>query len=65
MNQIVSITTFGIAYDPSFAALSIPGSLREQLDEVESALECADEYPNASTGYLVAHPPACRHAGRA
>jgi hypothetical protein len=58
MNRItVSITTFGIDYDRSFAASSISGPLREQLDEAESALECADEYPNASTGYLVAHPP--------
>ena len=38
MNQIVSIITFGIDYDHSFAASSIPESLREQLDEAESAL---------------------------
>jgi hypothetical protein len=58
MNRItVSITAFGIDYDHSLVASSISGPLREQLDEAESALECADEYPNASTGYLVAHPP--------
>lgn len=58
MNRItVSITTFGIDYDHNFVASSIPESLREQLDEAESALECADDYPNASAGYLVAHPP--------
>lgn len=41
MNRItVSITTFGIDYDHSFAA-----SLREQLDEAESALECETMWP--------------------
>lgn len=54
----VSITTFGIDYDHSFAASSIPGALREEIDEAESALECADDYPNASAGYLIAHPTA-------
>ncbi len=45
MHQIVSITAFGIDYDHSFAASSIPGSLREQLDEVESALEYETMWP--------------------
>ena len=57
MHQIVSITAFGIDYDHSFVASSIPESLREQLDEAESALEGADKYPSATTGYLVVHPP--------
>jgi hypothetical protein len=41
----VSITTFGIEYDRSFAASSIPASLQEQLDEVESALEYETRWP--------------------
>lgn len=41
----ISITTFGIEYDHSFAASSIPASLQEQLDEVESALECDTLWP--------------------
>jgi hypothetical protein len=46
MNRItVSITTFGIDYDHSFAASSIPGPLREQLDGVESALEYETMWP--------------------
>ena len=46
MNRItVSITTFGIDYDHSFAASSIPESLREQLDEAESALEYETMWP--------------------
>jgi len=49
MNRItVSITTFGIEYDHSFVASSIPASLQEQLDEVEVALDAAvtaDDYP--------------------
>jgi len=52
MNRItISITTFGIDYDHSFAASSIPGSLREQLDEVEVALDAAvtaDDYPTVT-----------------
>lgn len=51
MNRItVSITTFGIDYDHSFVASSIPASLQEQLDEVEVALDAAvtaDDYPTA------------------
>ena len=46
----VNITTFGIEYDHSFVASSIPTSLREQLDEVEVALDAAvtvDDYPTA------------------
>lgn len=46
MNRItVSITTFGIDYDHSFAASSIPESLREQLDDAESALEDETAWP--------------------
>jgi len=46
MNRItVSITTFGIDYDRSFVASSIPESLREQLDEAESALEYETIWP--------------------
>ena len=46
MNRItVSITAFGIDYDHSFAASSIPESLREQLDEAESALEYETMWP--------------------
>jgi len=46
MNRItVRITAFGIDYDHSFAASSIPGPLREQLDEVESALEYETMWP--------------------
>ena len=46
MNRItVSITIFGIDYDHSFAASSIPESLREQLDEAESALEYETMWP--------------------
>ncbi len=46
MNRItVSITTFGINYDHSFAASSIPESLREQLDDAESALEDETAWP--------------------
>lgn len=46
MNRItVSITTFGIDYDHSFVASSIPESLREQLDEAESALEYETMWP--------------------
>ena len=41
----VSITTFGIDYDHSFAASSIPESLREQLDDAESALEDETAWP--------------------
>ena len=41
----ISITTFGIEYDRSFAASSIPASLQEQLDEVESALEYETRWP--------------------
>jgi hypothetical protein len=52
MNHItISITTFGIEYDHNFAASSIPASLREQLDEVEVALDAAvtaDDYPTAT-----------------
>lgn len=49
MNRItVSIATFGIDYDHSFVASSIPASLQEQLDEIEVALDAAvtaDDYP--------------------
>lgn len=46
MNRItVSIITFGIDYDHSFAASSIPESLREQLDDAESALEDETAWP--------------------
>lgn len=45
MHQIVSITAFGIDYDHSFAASSIPESLREQLDDAESALEDETAWP--------------------
>jgi hypothetical protein len=46
MNRItVRITAFGIDYDHSFAASSIPGPLREQLDEAESALEYETMWP--------------------
>ena len=46
MNRItVSIITFGIEYDHSFVASSIPESLREQLDEAESALEDETAWP--------------------
>jgi hypothetical protein len=52
MNRItVSIITFGIDYDHSFAASSIPASLQEQLDEVEVALDAAvtaDDYPTVT-----------------
>lgn len=41
----VSIITFGIDYDHSFAASSIPESLREQLDDAESALEDETAWP--------------------
>ena len=41
----VSIITFGIDYDHSFAASSIPESLREQLDDAESALEDKTAWP--------------------
>lgn len=41
----VSITTFGIDYDHSFAASSIPESLREQLDDAEAALEDKTAWP--------------------
>ena len=47
----ISITTFGIEYDHSFAASSIPATLQEQLDEVEVALDAAvtaDDYPTAT-----------------
>ena len=47
MHQIVSITAFGIDYDHSFVASSIPESLREQLDEVESALEYETMWPTS------------------
>ena len=49
----VSITTFGIEYDHSFAASSIPASLQEQLDEVESAMGAADDFPNAFAGLVL------------
>lgn len=45
MHQIVSITAFGIDYDHSFVASSIPESLREQLDDAESALEDETAWP--------------------
>lgn len=46
MNRItVSITTFGINYDHSFAASSIPESLRERLDDAEAALEDKTAWP--------------------
>ena len=58
MNRVsVSITNFGIQWDDRFVASSIPKALQEQIDEAESALECADDYPNVSAGYLVAHQP--------
>ena len=41
----VSITTFGINYDHSFAASSIPESLRERLDDAEAALEDKTAWP--------------------
>lgn len=41
----VSITTFGIEYNHGFAASSIPESLREQLDDAESALEDETAWP--------------------
>ena len=41
----VSITTFGIEYDRSFVASSIPATLQEQLDEVEAALEYETRWP--------------------
>lgn len=41
----VSIITFGIDYDHSFAASSIPESLREQLDDAEAALEDKTAWP--------------------
>jgi hypothetical protein len=43
MNQIVSITAFGIDYDHSFVASSMP--LREQLDEAEACLEHETMWP--------------------
>jgi len=46
MNRItVSITTFGINYDHSFAASSIPESLRERLDDAKAALEDKTAWP--------------------
>ena len=46
MNRItVSIIAFGIDYDHSLVASSIPESLREQLDEAESALEYETMWP--------------------
>ena len=49
----ISITTFGIVYDHSFVASSIPASLQEQLDEVESAMGAADDFPNAFAGLVL------------
>ena len=46
MNRItVSIIAFGIDYDHSFVASSIPESLREQLDDAEAALEDKTAWP--------------------
>ena len=50
MNRVsVSITNFGIVYDHSFVASSIPASLQEQLDEVEAVLaaSASGNYPES------------------